>query len=807
MQPWALKRENGQSLVVIGFAIITLVGFVGLAVDLGIAYVERVRVRRAADAAALAAASELPLENTAWLRAIELLEENQYGCALEPVGSDFQCSDPDVRLEINGSHIWGPAGNGASRVINLNTIDYRNEGELNSASKIRVELTSDAPVYFMRVFNFFDISVLGRAVAENINNIDVVIVFDDSGSMEFDTLCYGCWTKEGEYPGGQVHPLSWGPDPASGATHCSTNEPLEYEGHTYYIIEAEEYSSLSVPYSRENYSLGKTYWVMQRNGPQAEGYMRHGSNGAGAYGRDTYGAYILHAPIRQSIGPGNDGTGVSCRWDDVNNGELCRTIGRNSDDPFPFFGGPFLAPRADYKFNVDGGDWYFWVRAQGSGQGDNLFWGLDGNVIGKRETPHRTGRGHYDGADDDNWGWRRLAPGYSGDQNNAMQNLSGGTHTLNLWGGDPNFAVDRIIITDNPENPGQYYDLNGNGNYGEDDYHDDDCRDFGEAFGAHKKWRWEGGECQFCTNYDEDKKKCQTWARNDYYYNWSYDDIVENVFESNHFDNNRTDWACDPCDARFGGSPQSDPMHGEPDVNTPYCESGQGAGQAPQPYRYLDDIYDDEQPIRASIEAAKSFVRMMDYKFDQIGLVRYDSSASIESKLQCLRRLGDACTEEEIQEEVIEKLDDLKASGGTNIGDGTRKGIQVLSTQSGQYGRPGAAHIMVLMTDGQANQSYSECIAHFDEDDESTWLWPHHDPNVDDSKYMKGKECAMYEANRALNNGIVIYAITIGNNADVALMDQIADMTGGVHRNAPRPEQLEPIFEELYKRIFLRLVE
>lgn len=785
MQPWALKRENGQSLVVIGFAIITLVGFVGLAVDLGIAYVERVRVRRAADAAALAAASELPLENTAWLRAIELLEENQYGCALEPVGSDFQCSDPDVRLEINGSHIWGPAGNGASRVINLNTMDYRNEGELNSASKIRVELTSDAPVYFMRVFNFFDISVLGRAVAENINNIDVVIVFDDSGSMEFDTLCYGCWTKEGEYPGGQVHPLSWGPDPAGGATHCSTNEPLEYEGHTYYIIEAEEYSSLSVAYNRETYSFGKTYWVMQRNGPQAESYMRHGSNGAGAYGRDTYGAYILHAPIRQSIGPGNDGSGVSCRWDDVNNGELCRTIGRHSSDPFPF-GDPFPAPRVDYDFEVEDGDWYFWVRAQGSGQGDNLFWGLDGNVIGKRETPYRTGRGHYDGADDDNWGWRRLAPGYSGDQNNAMQNLSGGTHTLNLWGGDPNFAVDRIIITDNPTNPGFYYDYNSNGTYGEDDRHG--CDRFEDC-------EWDNGTCEI----EDTAQTCQPY----------YDsvDIVENVFESNHSDNNRTDWACDPCDARFGGSPQSDPVHGEPDVNTPYCESGQEAGQAPQPYRYLDDIYDDEQPIRASIEAAKSFVRMMDYKFDQIGLVRYDSSASIKSKLQCLRRLGDACTEEEIQEEVIEKLDDLRASNGTNIGDGTRKGIQVLSTQSGQYGRPGAAHIMVLMTDGQANQSYSECIAHFDEDDESTWLWPHHDPNVDDSRYMKGKECAMYEANRALNNGIVIYTITIGNNADVALMDQIADITGGVHRNAPRPEQLEPIFEELYKRIFLRLVE
>jgi hypothetical protein len=38
-------------------------------------------------------------------------------------------------------------------------------------------------------------------------------------------------------------------------------------------------------------------------------------------------------------------------------------------------------------------------------------------------------------------------------------------------------------------------------------------------------------------------------------------------------------------------------------------------------------------------------------------------------------------------------------------------------------------------------------------------------------------------------------------------MQFIAELTGGVHRHAPRPEQLDPIFDELYNRIFLRLVE
>ncbi len=786
-----LKREDGQSLIVVGFAIITLFGFVGLAVDLGIAYVERVRVRRAADAAALAAASELPLEGTAHLRALELLEENNYGCDLVPVGSDYQCSNANVRLEINGNHIWGPEPDLAEKVIKLNTIDYRDEGKANTSSKIRVELTSDAPVYFMRIFDFFNVPVLGRAVAENINNIDVAIIFDKSGSMEFDTLCYGCWTKEGEYPGGRVHPLSWGPDPAGTATQCSGNGALEYDGHTYYIIEAEEYSSSNASYNRETYSFGKTYWVMQRNGSQAESYMRHGSKGAGAYGRDTHGAYILHAPIRQSIGSGNDGSGVSCRWEDVtSSNRLCRSIGRNSSDPFPF-GDPFPAPRVDYDFNVSDGDWYFWIRAQGSNQGNDVFWGLDGNVIGRRELAYRDQDGYDNGADDDDWGWRRLGvgkypdqePGDDGNEDSDRQNLSSGNHTLHLWGGDPNFAVDRIIITTNPTNPGIYYDYNSNGKYGEDDRHGCGRFEVNEV-----DCEWDGGTCEIKNT----AQICEPY----------YDsvDTVENVMESNHFDNNRTDWACDPCDSRFGGSPQSDPLRASGELETPYCE----AGQAPQPYRYLDDIYDDEQPIRASIEAAKSFVRMMDYKFDQVGLASYSSSAKIESELQCLRRLGDSCNPDVVTNTVIADLDNLTAGGSTNIGDGIRDGIRILSTQAGHYGRPGAAHIMVLMTDGQANTSYSSCLAHVDTSDPDTWLWPNHD---EASNYWKGKECAMYEAKRALDNGIVIYTITLGTNADIALMEQIADTTGGVHRNAPRPEQLEPIFEELYKRIFLRLIE
>jgi len=119
----------------------------------------------------------------------------------------------------------------------------------------------------------------------------------------------------------------------------------------------------------------------------------------------------------------------------------------------------------------------------------------------------------------------------------------------------------------------------------------------------------------------------------------------------------------------------------------------------------------------------------------------------------------------------------------------------VLSNTGGHYGRPGAAHIMILMTDGEANNlSNTEAVC-----DDDPNLWPQ------DSE--RAKDCMVYYARQARNNGIVIYSITLGKSADHEVMMYIAELTGGVHRHADRPEDLDTIFDELYNRIFLRLVE
>lgn len=710
----AKDGQRGQSLVLVAVGIFTLLAFVGLAVDLGLYYSERVRIVRAVDAAALAAAPELPLESAAQTRALEFLRDNGY----DP-------DNPHTKVGINclGAQTC-PSGEGADTVIILETASFRDmtlppSQQPNTANRIRVIVRQRVPVIFMRFLGFDSLWVSASATAENINNLDVVIVFDRSGSMEFDTLCYGCWQKQTgvPYPGGLIYPLPWNGPPNGPPAHCGPTQEFTYSGYKYYYIEAEEYSRASNPYNRYLYVPYYTYWVMQRE------------NGDGASGRDTRGAYIMHMPYsdHETTVTASPGYGVTCRASAVNNSGRCVASGYTECYcKMGVPGGPFPAPRVDYDFTVlTTGNYYIWVRGQApstwrlcsdanvSCEDRRFYWNVDaGSIQTSPDFPRGTG---YNGASSGAWGWVRIGGPFSW--------TAGSQHTLRIWAGGAGFAIDRIVITTDPSSS---------------------------------------------TN--------------------------SNITKTGVYSNGRTDWACSPCDARFGGYPggcgQSTCAY------SPNCNSG------PNPDRRKDDIYDDEQPIRAAVEAAKRFVGMLDYRYDQIGYVSYASDVTTNSELQCLRRLGPQnCTPSVITSTVIAALDATTAGGGTNIGGGIQQGIAVLSTQSGHYGRPGAAHIMILMTDGQPNVApNSTCYTH-------NLIQKYGLTVPSNTSERQGKECTLYYAEQARNNSIVIYTITLGDSADFELMETVANITGGVHRNADRPEKLNQIFDELYERIFLRLVE
>ena len=713
------KGEQGQSLLIITLAFIGLLALVGLGVDLGLVYVELVQVGRAADAAALAAATELPLESAAQARALVYLQENEYNHEADGV-------QLAVDTYHNGEYAEDPGGD---TTIWVDTEYSQDAGQADTANRIRVRVRKQVPMNFMQFMGFPTLPAEATATAENISNIDTVIVYDKSGSMEFDTLCYGCWEPSSDpteqYPHGTIYPLHWGDQIAPPPNHCAGWEPddpynptdgghyncsgddcyYEDAGEYHIIIEAEEYSSLSVNYSGWAFVPYSTLWVMQRND-------------RGSEGRDGRGGYLSHHPYANYNN--TSGLGVACTWDDLNDDEKCRR---------GLSGGPFDAPRADYDFYapVDG-NYYVWLRGQGggsSGSDDFVFWGMDGTPLG-REDDFRQGP-YYDGASSSRWDWERLSKGGNGGQD-GVHWLSAGEHTLNLWAGGSGFDADRIIIT----------------------------TDNGITIDNNEELPPSG------------------------------------LPTGDPANNGRTDWACHPCDPRFAGRPggQTSPAY------RPDC------------YKDLrfDDLYDDEGPIRDALEAAKYFVGLLDPRFDQVGYVSYDTNSQIRNELECVRRLGTTlCTSQVITDTVLYQLDNTSAGGSTNIAEGIKDGIAVLSTIDSHYGRPGAAHIMALMTDGEANQTPDSVC-----DDDPT-LWPRDYGNdgdpVPDSDDSAAKDCVIYYAQEARDNGIVIYTISLGWSADRALMEEVADITGGYHRWAPTPDKLEEIFDELYERIFIRLIQ
>ncbi len=703
--PLLREDEGGQSLIIVVLAIIALFAIIGLGVDLGLAYVERVRLARAMDAAALAGAQELPAEEAAHLRALEYLDANDYHTAnacIETIGS--------------GLGEGSCEGSSAETRIWIDTYQFRDGGEENTANKIQVRAEREVSLAFMRVIGFDTVPVGASATAENIEDLDIVIVYDRSGSMQEDTRCYGCWEPHDtdEYRAGSTYPLPFTVVPTTGLViHCQESNPLEFQGYKYLSIEAEHYSSYltEADYHSKNTEYPKIWWSMQRQ------------PGVNASGPDDRGAFMM-------VGP-----------------HSLFATNYNSIADIVHPPGLLTTPRLDYDFTVpESGTYYVWMRAQGGAGLEEwgnmetrrrVHVGLNGTPVSTGETPNH---GPYGSscdaypedrgcaADPDKWSWSRVLelPDLNG---------PGEVYTLNFWAAGPGFSLDKIVITNDPR------DKLDRGNRPLD---------------------------------------------------WTYYTVEDGGPGETH---GRTGWAClGEEDPRF--APVYPPSE-DPDD--------------------LDDLYDDYQPIRAAKEAAKSFVRRLDPKLDQIGYVVYSDEAEIKEELYCLKQLG-GC---EDFESVIDVIETTFAKGFTNIADAMWDGMRVLTTGrepdfdpdgkgfppkkpgTAHYGRPSAAHIMILMTDGQANRypklpkRYGNCYS----DD----LWPDQPDESEDQ--ARARECVVWFAHQARDRGVVIYTIGLGAQADNELLEYVADITGGLYRYAPKAEDLNAIFEELYENIFLRLIE
>ena len=147
--------ERGQVLVVVALSLVGIIAIMGLALDVGVMFIENARLRRAVDAAALAAALQF--------------REGYTTTDLDRSAQEF--------LILNGIHDPHATVDTCSTDATLCTNPQR--------KLVRVVARATAPLAFLPVIGIDSAPIGAMAVSETAS-VDVVLVFDRSESMTYD---------------------------------------------------------------------------------------------------------------------------------------------------------------------------------------------------------------------------------------------------------------------------------------------------------------------------------------------------------------------------------------------------------------------------------------------------------------------------------------------------------------------------------------------------------------------------------------------------------------------------------------------
>jgi hypothetical protein len=783
------REERGQSIVLLAFAFIGLVGMLGLALDLGLVYIERIALKRSIDAAVLAGVIELPLEEDAGRRAIEYFTLNDYDLSESVVyfqGCIRDRSSGNVvnKTEADEYVFIGPQGMTLAQarddatirnIFWIDTLSYQGDdaGTLQTcndstqlygtANKLRVWGEVKVDMNFMRIVPPFltFVSVGEEGVAQNIDNLDVAVVIDRSGSMSYDPVCIGCWQRTEtaaahetdtprwfgyyNYPeNGVTYPLGsndgdltnggWGHPAISGNNSVcdpSTSVNNQYyvnNGDRYLIMEAELYSRNNSVVYTDLRQGGKGHWALQRNGLGSTTVDGNTAKGAymGHYPKYTY--YSTSAPY-----------GFHYYLQHAQDGD---------------------APRLEYDFTFpDAGNWsstaYIWVRVRygggdNSGLGDNVaYWTVTSDATANNPlamdvpgyNPHNVKAVQQMPTFGGGWRWVRL-------QNPVTVNGSL-TYRLYFYAGSSDFYFDRLVVTERTANS-----------------------------------------------------------------------LPSALNTQAATANSARRGACDPCN----------PIYGE-NIGA----SGSGAEYTiddctffnyTQPVDHrLDPLFaDGVQPMRSSKEAIKLFVTRLDPEKDQVGIVSYSQryysywTTVDKTELQCLRKTGSktTCAAPAISyTQVLKDIEDIATGGSTNTGAGMKAGLEILGVTptgytaaaagSGNCGGSNCARgaaaqrIMILMTDGVPNASPGGSCSN--------------GPNVNAEALAAGAsnnnahKCPLYFAQEASRRGVTVYVIGLGYGVNGPYLEQVAQLGGGQYFFSASGGDLNLIFAEILNNIFVRLVK
>ena len=161
-----------MAIALYGLMLISVIGFVGMAVDIGTIYMIRARLSAAVDAAALAAGRSVNLQNN--------LQEAQTA-AQNTATQFFNANFPSGYFNSIGSPTVTP------------TLTQETDANGNPSGVLDFQVTATvaAPTYFMNIFNVHSINVATTGTASR-RGVVMVLVLDISSSMNTPTTPTAC---------------------------------------------------------------------------------------------------------------------------------------------------------------------------------------------------------------------------------------------------------------------------------------------------------------------------------------------------------------------------------------------------------------------------------------------------------------------------------------------------------------------------------------------------------------------------------------------------------------------------------------
>ncbi len=166
----------------------------------------------------------------------------------------------------------------------------------------------------------------------------------------------------------------------------------------------------------------------------------------------------------------------------------------------------------------------------------------------------------------------------------------------------------------------------------------------------------------------------------------------------------------------------------------------------------------DWDPFSSVQEAALDFAENFSPVYDQLALVSYSSTATVDEPL------GNSFGPGGDFEDAVE---DMHPGGYTNIGDAISLGRQELT---GSSSRAEATRVLVLLTDGVPNRP---------------------------GNATTGQSHALTQAQIAADDGILIYVIGLGDAVDGDFLQEIASIGSGIYLNAPEASDLQAAFQTI----------